>query len=198
MSAAKVLVFRGPLAKRSDAELVAACARGESDALGELFERHADALVAYLARFVPSAEVDDLVQESFLAAHRAAASYRGDASVRTWLFGIATLTARDRRRKGSRFAALRQRVAHFFGAMDELSPQRVAEGRESLARLRGAIERLPASEREVFLLCDVEELPGVEVAAALGIPTGTLYRRLHDARARLRSQLEPAVKRSER
>lgn len=46
MSAAKVLVFRGPLAKRSDAELVAACARGESEALGELFERHADALRA--------------------------------------------------------------------------------------------------------------------------------------------------------
>ena len=59
--------------------------------------------------------------------------------------------------------------------------------RQSLERLRAGIEELPYDFRVVFLLCDLEGLKGTEAARALGIPEGTVWRRLHEARTRLRA-----------
>jgi RNA polymerase sigma-70 factor (ECF subfamily) len=65
----------------------------------------------------------------------------------------------------------------------------VAERRVLVERLAEAVTELPHDLREAFVLVDVEEWKGLEAAAALGIPEGTLWRRLHDARGRLRLAL---------
>jgi RNA polymerase sigma-70 factor (ECF subfamily) len=65
-----------------------------------------------------------------------------------------------------------------------------AERRELLARMGAALERLPHELKEAFLLCEVEELSGVEAARALDVRPGTLWRRLHEARKRLRAALD--------
>ena len=75
----------------SDAALVAACAIGDSAALGVLFDRHHRGVYAFLSRLAGTdqRDLDDLVQATFLEALRSAKRYRGDAPVHRWLFGIA-------------------------------------------------------------------------------------------------------------
>ena len=60
---------------------------------------------------------------------------------------------------------------------------------EMMERLSAALDALPHDLRVAFVLCDVEEVPGVEAARALGVRQGTMWRRLHDARKRLRDML---------
>ena len=66
------------------------------------------------------------------------------------------------------------------------TPLEELDRRRSLERLADALVALPVEQREAFLLCDVEQSRGVEAAQALGVPEGTLYRRLHEARKALR------------
>jgi DNA-directed RNA polymerase specialized sigma24 family protein len=68
--------------------------------------------------------------------------------------------------------------------------QRVAERRELVQRLSRLVASLPHDLRVVYVMCDLEELPGVEVARALAVPEGTLWRRLHEARRCLRAWLD--------
>ena len=70
------------------------------------------------------------------------------------------------------------------------SPERNTAQREQIARLDAAVATLPAELRIPFLMVYVEELPGAEVAKALGIPDGTLWRRLYEARQRLWQKLQ--------
>ena len=69
-------------------------------------------------------------------------------------------------------------------------PDEASEHNELLARLQVAVLALSPKLRVVFLMCDVEGIPGVEVARGLGLRQGTLWRRLHEARRRLRAALE--------
>jgi RNA polymerase sigma-70 factor (ECF subfamily) len=70
-------------------------------------------------------------------------------------------------------------------------PDREAEQRQMMERLAAAIDRLPVALREVFVLCDLEDLPCRDAARALGVREGTIWRRVHDARKALREALQP-------
>ena len=171
----------------SDAGLVAACAAGDRAAHALLFERHVDAVAGMIARLYGAepAAVDDLVQATFLTAFGAAGNFRGDAAVRTWLLGIAANVVRaHRRREGRRRAAM--------GSFADHAPRTVAGGGEQrvqLAALARVLDELPAPLREVFVLVDVEGLRGSDAASALGVPEGTVWRRLHQARTEIRARL---------
>jgi RNA polymerase sigma-70 factor (ECF subfamily) len=69
-------------------------------------------------------------------------------------------------------------------------PDDDAMRRQMVDRLGAALETLSHDLREVFVLCEIEEVPGVDVARALGLREGTVWRRLHDARKALRLALE--------
>jgi RNA polymerase sigma factor (sigma-70 family) len=179
---------------RTDAALLRSFATGEGAALGELFDRHHRAVYRFLGRLSGArhADLDDLVQGTFLEAARAAARYDGRAAVRTWLFGIAINVARHHARGNAR----RRRIVGDFGddRPSEIPgpdrPDENAERRELLARLARAVDALSPELREVFVACEIEDLPGADVARVLGIPEGTLWRRLHDARKRIRVAVE--------
>jgi RNA polymerase sigma-70 factor (ECF subfamily) len=178
----------------SDEALVAACAVDDPAALGLLFDRHAAAVTRFLARLVGERchDLDDLLQTTFLEGWRAAARYRGRASVRSWLFGIAANLARHHVR-----SEVRRRNA-IAGLADEASAARTGDARPDELTFRGqlrqqlgaALTRLPHDLRVVFVLCDIEEIAGVEVAQVLGLREGTVWRRLHEARKLLRARLE--------
>ena len=174
MSTAKILAFRRP-ERPTDVVLLRACAEGDRAALGELFDRHAESLTAFLTRLtgVREHEVDDLVQETFLAVFRSAASYADGASVKTWLFAVGANVARDRVRKASRLSLLRARFARWQSGVESRGPERLMQQTEAVRALAAAMAELPADLRTAFVMCDVEQLPGVEVAAALELPTGT-------------------------
>ena len=69
-------------------------------------------------------------------------------------------------------------------------PDEQAERRELLARVAEALAALPHDLQVAFVLCDLEQVPGVEVARALGVPEGTIWRRLHVARKAVRASVE--------
>ncbi|WP_373046137.1 RNA polymerase sigma factor [Vulgatibacter sp.] len=179
----------GGTAVLSDEALLAACAVGDHGALSVLFQRHHGRVHGFCERLAPGADVEDLVQNTFLAAWTRAASFRGHASARAWLFAIAANLARKSRRseerKRSALSLLRLVPAPPSRPVDEQVCQR-----QLLGRLAEALEELPHDLRVAFVLCEIEEVPGVEAARVLEIRPGTLWRRLHDARKRLLPLLE--------
>ncbi len=173
----------------SDEALVGACATGDNVALGALYDRHAGSLRRFLARLSGTDErdLDDLVQQTFEAIARAAPRFHGRSSVRTWLFGIANNTARHHVRT-------ERRRRHLVDAAALEIPRTVAGpdiiARERAAQLQEAIVALPQKLREVFVLVYLEGVEGTEVARLLGMREGAVWKRLHEARAKLRTSLE--------
>lgn len=134
-------------------------------------------------------EVDDLLQETFIVAHRRHASFRGDSSPRTWLYGIAhNLCAREGRAL-RRFLHFRSRLSREPRAPSTDTPERTLERSEAAQALHAAIQSLPFQQREVLVLYELEQMEGKEIAELVGIPLGTVWTRLHHARAKLRKKL---------
>lgn len=183
---------QGTPSEMSDEALVAACGTGESAALGALYDRHAPTIRRFLARMsgTDDRDLDDLVQVTFEHVAHAARNFDGRSSVRTWLFGIANNTARHHVRTEVRRRRLVE-VATIEQASETLrDPSDDAAARERVARLQDAIVELPPKLREAFVLVYLEGLPGGEVARLLGTREGAIWKRLHEARAKLRARLE--------
>ena len=172
------------VADLSDEGLAAACATGDRAAQGLLFERHADAVYRFIARMRGSdpSSIDDLVQATFLAAFASAGRFRGP-KLSSWLYGIAVNVMRNYVRK----EVARKRVASSFAELP--APEAIAPRDADVLRLRAAIDSLTPKLRAAIVLVDLQGESGTDAAAALGIPEGTLWRRLSDARARLREAL---------
>lgn len=151
-----------------------------AEAFEELFERHFDVIYGYLARRVGPDLGRDLASETFTRAF--AGRKRFDASrggERPWLFGIATnLLRRHYRDEERRLRAF----ARVQVPQDSASPDE--------PRLADALSALSREERDVLLLFAWADLAYEQIAAALGLPLGTVRSRLHRARAHLRAALE--------
>jgi RNA polymerase sigma factor (sigma-70 family) len=175
------------LADLGDDALVAACATGDAAARAALFERHVDAVHRFVARlWVDAAAVDDLVQMTFLTAYGAAVRFRAGARARPWLYGIAAnLTRSHARREGRRIRAL-SAFAHAGEPAVALDPA----DRDRIARLPAAIEALPHDLRAALVLVDLEGERGKDAAQILGVPEGTLWRRVFHARRAVRTLIE--------
>lgn len=147
-----------------------------------LFRAHAGFVASFLLHLgTPRSEVDDLVQEVFLVAHRKGGYVPGAGLPRTWLAAIGLRLAsnhrraRGRRREEADPAALEGAAAHGDPAM-------AADVRRSLARVQRALERLDLPHRAVFVLFELEGESCEHIAQALEVPVGTVYSRLHTAR----------------
>ncbi len=185
----------GDITEMSDQALLAACGTGDASALGALFDRFHVAVYRFAGRLPMTDELarDDLVQATFLEVQRAAPSFRGTSSVKTWILGVAANIARhtlrgERRRRAHQAAYLERMPA----APELLDAQ--LERKQLLARIAEALADLPRDQQIAFILCDLEQLPGVEVARVLELPEGTLWRRLHTARKAVRAAIDKATR----
>jgi RNA polymerase sigma-70 factor, ECF subfamily len=185
----------GDIAEMSDEALLAACATGDAPALGALFDRFHLAVYRFAGRLPMTDDLarDDLVQATFLEVRRAAPSFRGTSSVKTWILGVAANVARHMLRAERRRRAHQARYLERITAAPELLDTQL-ERRKLLARIAEALAQLPRDQQIAFILCDLEQLPGVEVARVLDIPEGTLWRRLHMARKAMREAIERATR----
>jgi len=176
----------------TDAALVERMAAGDRGALGALFDRHHQALFGFLARTsaASDAEVEDLVQTTFLEAFRAAPRFRAAASPRTWLFAIGGNLARMHRRATRRRLRAMQRLAELPAGAGVALDDRLADQR-ALVRIEAALDDLPHDLRVAYVMCVLEDVPADEAARALGVPRGTIWRRIHHARQVLRAAAEP-------
>jgi RNA polymerase sigma-70 factor (ECF subfamily) len=156
----------------------------------DAYRQHFKYVWALLGRLgVPQASLDDVTQEVFLVLHRRRDEFRGGASVRTWLHGIALHTARRHREK---LARRRRKDEALEAEAPAATPTPEAEvsQRRALQRLDALLGQLGDEQREVFVLAEIAELPAPEIAALLGVKLNTVYSRLRLARSHLRRLLD--------
>ena len=163
----------------TDAVLAASYRGGDERAATELVRRHGAAVGRFLySSGAPPADLDDLVQDTFFRAFRALGTWRGDASMRSWLFTIAGNLLRDefRKRKGRQMLSLEDR-----DLPDRADPFADLAAAEAEQRVREGLARLPRLQREVFLLRVQEGSEYTEIAAALGTTPGAARVHYHHA-----------------
>jgi RNA polymerase sigma-70 factor (ECF subfamily) len=185
MSAQRRLAAPLEPSHEGDAALLALVARGDLGALGELYDRHRKAVHAFLARATSDRDAEDLLHDAFLMAARVAGRFDGRASCRPWLIGIAARLVLQRRRGVGRIVRVLSRLA--LVAQPSHDPAPALEARDTLWRVAFAISRMSEAKRLVVLMAETEGMSGPEIAQALGIPLGTVWTRLHAARAELRA-----------
>jgi RNA polymerase sigma-70 factor, ECF subfamily len=179
-----------------DDELITRLAGGDDTALRELFARHAPMLAARLRAVLPPPDVEDVLQETFLAAWKGAGSYRseataGDSKAGAWLWGIARRQgALLLRKRGPATAPLPDLLALGAVGLPGLPrPNDPSHAVATQAQLASAVADLSPADRQVWQLMYVEDRPVAEVAKLTGVPEGTVKSRAHRARRLLRAAL---------
>jgi RNA polymerase sigma-70 factor, ECF subfamily len=175
-----------------DDELIAAMAAGDDTALRELFARHAPWLAARLRRILPAADVEDVLQESFLAMWRGARGYRPQGSAGGWLWAIARRQAALwMRRRGPAGLPLAALAGH--GGRQADDPADAAVARAELAEAVLALGPEDSAAQQVWRLMFVQDRTVAEVAGVIGVPEGTVKSRAHRVRRLMRAVLmQPA------
>jgi RNA polymerase sigma factor (sigma-70 family) len=172
-----------PTGDNDEARDVAEAAAGDAGAFERLYRRHLPR-VASLARWlVGPDDVEDAVQEVFVRVWQKLGSYAGQSAFGTWLYRVAVNLMLRRREVAGRHRA---RYADLEGAPE---PAGLRRDPELAMAIEGAVDRLPARARDVFVLHDVQGFRHEEIAAALGIDAGTSRSQLHRARMLLRGHL---------
>jgi len=174
-----------------DDELITRLAGGDDMALRELFTRHAPMLAGRLRSVLPPSDVEDVLQETFLAAWKGASSYRPEAKAGGWLWGIARRQAALVLRKAGPATAS---LPDLLGAGAVPLPGSAmhndhAQSLVTASQLASAVGTLSPADREVWQLMYVEDRPIAEVARLAGVPEGTVKSRAHRARRLLRAAL---------
>jgi RNA polymerase sigma-70 factor (ECF subfamily) len=171
-----------------DDGLIAAVATGDDGALRELFSRHAPWLAARLRSVLPAADVEDVLQETFLAVWRGAAAYRPEGAAGGWIWGIGRRQAALFLRRAGPSSLVLPAVTAADGRA-AADPAETALSRAALAEAVDALGPEGGPEREAWRLLYVEDRPVAEVARLMGVPEGTVKSRAHRARRLLRAAL---------
>jgi RNA polymerase sigma-70 factor (ECF subfamily) len=151
----------------------------------ELYGEHAPFLARVLRRLTgPGPHVDDLLQDTFLIAHRKRASFAGRSQVRTWLYGIAMRLASRHHRSARRFSRFKEVLSREPEQSQAPGPDDALDRKQKSALVEQALAKLSFKHREVFVLYEIEELSGREISELLDVPEGTVWTRLHHARSR--------------
>ena len=188
---------------------------GDPDAYRALIRRFHASLVSVANSIIGSrAQAEEVVQDAWLAVFNGIGRFEGRSSLATWLFSIVLNRARTRASREARLVGLpgildgargsEQAVdvtefrpdGHWVDTprlWDELNPERVVSGRQLWAHVQDAIERLPAGQRAVIVLRDMEGREAEEVCTLLGISAENQRVLLHRARGRIRKAIDVLV-----
>jgi RNA polymerase sigma-70 factor, ECF subfamily len=175
-----------PETTERDDELVRRYLAGDVEAFGILVERH-ERRVYNLALRMTGREEDarDATQEAFLSALRKLGSFRGEAAFTTWMHRVTVNACYDLLRKRQRAPLLHEREDGDGPRRPEPAAPDHADAVDLSIDVRRALLEVPPDFRAVLILCDVQDLPYDQAAAALGVPVGTVKSRLHRGRVAL-------------
>lgn len=170
---------------------------GDETGFETLMRQHAGKVIGLATRLLGDrSEAEDLSQEAFLRLHRALPEFRGESSIGTWLYRTTTRLAIDhlRREKIKRKLFFFRQNEDDPDPMETVGDPRSNPGREmqeqqAMKRLRQLLKLLSPRQRAVFVLRHYEGLPLQEIAAILGLETGTVKIHLHRAVTTLRQEL---------
>ena len=176
---------------KDDAALVAAALAGGPEAFGPIVERYKDAVFGVaLARLRNFHDAEDVCQVSFIEAFERLGHLRDPCRLGAWLRSIAIHRCINYQRRRNRIAA-NEPIEDFPEA--GLTPQDEVEHRELSNRVMAAIGRLSKVQRETVTLFYINGYSQKEVAAIQEAPLGTIKRRLHDARHKLKKEMVEMV-----
>ncbi len=183
---------------RSNVDVVAPATPEPTLIAARAFHAHAGAVARFARRMgIGTADLDDLVQEVFLAAHARGGYREGAASERSWYLRLAWYAVTGHRRRSRKATA----PLDLHEPASDAGQLRTIEARERLARVATALESLSAHHRAALVLADIEGYSTDEIATTLEVPVGTVHSRLHHARKRFTEAMrladaprtEPAV-----
>ena len=154
----------------------------------DLYERHFDVVWSSLRRLgVPVSDLPDVTQEVFVVVHRRLPEFEERAKLTTWLFRICHHAARDRARR----AHVRREIADGRSAETVLEPrdgaERLLERRDDVELFQVVLDGMNEEQRAVFVMFELSEMTGEEIAETCEIPLGTVYSRLRLAREAFRT-----------
>jgi RNA polymerase sigma-70 factor, ECF subfamily len=183
-----------------EATLVQRCADGEESACAELVGEHQRMVVQLAMNLLGDRdEALDLSQEVFLRVFRTIHRFRGQSTLRTWIYRIAVNQARNRhrfwrRRHRADQVSLDQHMADHGDVLSdaETTPDRLLAQKELAQQLQHALDHLPFDQRTAIILREIDGLSYEEIAYSLGVAVGTVKSRLTRARQALRLELRGA------
>lgn len=177
------------MADDAEGGLISRAQAGDPRAFAALVRAYQERVFRFILRLVGARDdAMDLTQDTFMKAHQALPGWRPEAQFRTWLFSIAHHAALDllRRRQRVRFVSFADLgVGEAEGDLPDPAPQpdQLLADRQRIGMLERTLHALPAEQREILLLRELEDMSYAEIAATLGIAEGTVKSRLARARA---------------
>ena len=175
-----------------DAELLAACRRGDFGAFEELVVRTERQVFTLAYRLVGDrSEAEDVAQEAYLRVFRSLGAFREDARFETWLFRIVTNVAMTHLKRRGRFGELLREPEEGPGPE---APERPADQVVDRDEVKRALEVLPLGMRTTVVLREVYGLSSKEIGEEMGLTEGAVKVRLHRARRRLKELIHGAEK----
>lgn len=180
----------------TDEQLVELAISDEREAFGEIVKRWERKIFALCFGMLGGdADARDAAQETFIAAYRNLANFRGEAKVSSWLHRIAVnqcLTIKRRQKTRSEDFLSDDETAEdrTFIAPAHFSPSRTIERNERLTLVRQAVESLPPDLRQVILMKEFEEMTFQQISETLELPLSTVKSRVYTALKQLRMKLE--------
>ena len=178
----------GDADEQTDLDLITRWKGGDQRAATLLVERHATAVARFAASVGARGDVQDIVQDTFVRAFASLDSFRGDSSLRTWLFTIARRLLldlrRSERRRGEQVEVQDNDAITDYDALDSV----VAE--ETRLRMHTAVGRLSRTQREVFTLRVGQGLSYKEIADVAGTTEGAARVHYHNAMRAIKEFLD--------
>ncbi len=182
--------------KLTDEQLVELAVSKDSEAFGEIVKRWERKIFALcFGMLAREDDARDAAQETFIAAYRHLAKFRGEAKVSSWLHRIAVnqcLTTKRRAKSRSEdfLDEETNEEERVFIAPSHLMPSRTAEQNERLVIVRQAVTSLPVDLRQVIVMKEFEDMTFQEISETLELPLSTVKSRLYTALKQLRMKLE--------
>lgn len=169
--------------------LLARVACGDEGALEELYRLYAPAVLAFASARLPDREAaEEAAADAWLGCWRAAAGFRGDSRVLTWLLGIAKRQAYVRMRRARPIECAIDDMAEQLAA-DEGDPSDALASQAGVDEIVAALDALEPALAETVRLAWLHELPYAEIAQVTDVPVGTVKSRVFRARAMLQETL---------
>jgi RNA polymerase sigma-70 factor (ECF subfamily) len=187
--------------READQQLVERVQRGDKKAFDLLVLKYQQKVANLVSRFIRDpAEVLDVTQEAFIKAYRALPKFRGDSAFYTWLYRIASNTAKNHLATQGRRPPSDDVEAETAEQLDVgtrlkeyATPEHLALEEEIVHAIRDAVDELPEELRTAITLRELEGLSYEEIAEAMDCPIGTVRSRIFRAREAIDARLKPLL-----
>jgi RNA polymerase sigma-70 factor (ECF subfamily) len=181
---------------RTNAEERTSAGSSSSIDLADIYRTHAADVSRWARRLLgPGGDVEDVLHDVFLVAQRRLGEWRGEAKLGTWLYAITINVVQEHRRKEKWRRWLRVERILPLGRKAPATPLETLESRRAADLTYRLLDGLPEAERTALILFEMEGLSGDEIASFVGEAVGTIWVRLHRARARFRERYDAWARR---